>query len=436
LLLLALIAVTTLTPMYALGAQDVSRVCLTRALLHLEVRADSCLGTNFDEASYGGHLYSDKAPGMSVIEIPGVAVTRLDSAQHWRGVTLSLWLVRVLASGISFLLCAFMVGRVSEGLARGYGGVSLATFALGTLFAPLAAQNFEHVTAGTFGLAAFLLAWDRRPLLAGLAAGAAFLVAYEAALIVLIVGLYVALQGTRALAAYVRGALPGVLLLFGYTWVAFGRPWHLSYRYVAGTEAKDQASGLFGIHLPYVHAIREVFVGSGGLLVVSPVVLAAGFGIVLLGRRNGCRAEAVVCAAVTVAFLFLNCGYYLPYGGISPGPRFLVPCLPFLALGLAPAFAARFRVTAILAALSVIAMTGVVLTWVDLAPDPGTIWNQLVHFPVDRSQLFGHLSLNVLGHAGVSPRMAAALQALAAATAFAVALAATFQRRKPRLSGS
>ena len=36
-------------------------------------------------------------------------------------------------------------------------------------------------------------------------------------------------------------------------------------------------------------------------------------------------------------FLVYNAGYYLPFGGGSPGPRFLIPMLPFLAvpLGLA-----------------------------------------------------------------------------------------------------
>ncbi len=64
-----------------------------------------------------------------------------------------------------------------------------------------------------------------------------------------------------------------------------------------------------------------------------------------------------------MAFLLLELGYYDPYGGDSPGPRFFIPALPFLALGLAPAFA-RWRVaTACFAAASVLASTAVLLTW-------------------------------------------------------------------------
>jgi len=44
--------------------------------------------------------------------------------------------VRALSVGLAFVLCAFLVGRVSEGLAPGYGGIALVSFALGTLVAP------------------------------------------------------------------------------------------------------------------------------------------------------------------------------------------------------------------------------------------------------------------------------------------------------------
>src|SRR5207237_6405269 len=100
---------------------------------------------------------------------------------------------------------------------------------------------------------------------------------------------------------------------------------------------------------------------GGGLLVISPVLLAAAAGLGLLARRNG--PEALVCIAVTAAFLVLNCGYFLAYGGFSPGPRFLAPALPFLAVGLAPAFARVPRLTARLAAVSITAPTARLLPW-------------------------------------------------------------------------
>jgi hypothetical protein len=84
-LLLVLVAVAALTPLYPLGAQDVSRVCLTRAMLHGHLYDDACLGTTFavDRAAYGGHYYSDKAPGMSALEIPGALVTHIPNVTEW-----------------------------------------------------------------------------------------------------------------------------------------------------------------------------------------------------------------------------------------------------------------------------------------------------------------------------------------------------------------
>ena len=42
--------------------------------------------------------------------------------------------------------------------------------------------------------------------------------------------------------------------------------------------------------------------------------------------------------AVAAAYFVYNAGYWLPFGGGTPGPRFLIPMLPFLALGLAVAW--------------------------------------------------------------------------------------------------
>jgi hypothetical protein len=55
---------------------------------------------------------------------------------------------------------------------------------------------------------------------------------------------------------------------------------------------------------------------------------------VLLYRR-GHRAEALTIAGVCVCYLGYNSGYYLPFGGGSMGPRFLITVLPFLGFPIA-----------------------------------------------------------------------------------------------------
>src|SRR5438874_9941184 len=76
-------------------------------------------------------------------------------------------------------------------------------------------------------------------------------------------------------------------------------------------------------------------------------------------------------------FLLSTSGYFLPYGGLSPGPRFFVPALPFLGLGLAPAFARWRLATTALTVASVIATTAVVLTWASTGSYRDTIWGEL-----------------------------------------------------------
>jgi Glycosyltransferase family 87 len=420
LLLLALVAVAALSPVYGVNPQDDSRLCLSQALVHGRVANDSCLRGMFDKARYKGHYYSDKAPAMSVLEIPAAEAVRLPPPPSLPDWSLRVWAVRVLSSGLAFLACAFLVGRISEGLAPGLGGISLVVFALGTLFESFGAANFDNVPVAALGLAAFAAAWRRRPLLAGLLAGLALCFEYEAAPILLVVGAYVALQGRRPLRDYAVGLVPGAVLLGAYLWAAFGAPWRASYRYVANPLSHDQASGFFGLSAPHLYATYDVFAGNGGLLVVSPVLVAAGWGLVLLARRH--RAEALTCAAIVLVFVLVDCGYFLPYGG-SPGPRFLVPALPFLALGLGPAFARRPRLVAALGAFSVATATAVTLVW-QTDPFRQTVWGEIARIPgrLGSSWYARSLVRNALDWLGPGKGWGAALVAVSAAAAFAAAL--------------
>ena len=104
-----------------------------------------------------------------------------------------------------------------------------------------------------------------------------------------------------------------------------------------------------------------------GLLTLTPVVAMGAVGVVLLYRHR--RSEALLFAFLAIAYLVYNSGYRLLFGGYSPGPRFLIPALPFLVLGLAPSFRRFPASTAVLAVCSALTMITVTATNPELAWD-------------------------------------------------------------------
>ena len=171
---------------------------------------------------------------------------------------------------------------------------------------------------------------------------------YATGLIALALLGYCAWRHRRRALWFLAGAVPPAVALGAYDWAAFGSPFHLSYRYVANAYTESQHHGFFGIGVPTLGGLKDVLVGSRGLLYFSPVLVAAAVGLWLLWQR-GARSEAVLASTVVVLFLLLNAGYFLVYGGGTPGPRFFAPALPFLALGLPCALSRWPRPTLVLA---------------------------------------------------------------------------------------
>ena len=434
--LLVLIALVALPLVNVLNTQDVSRLALTHALLDdASVRIDAYADETVDRAFKDGHWYTEKAPGLSFLALPVVAALRAVDAvvgneeprPLWER-DAHLWLIRLAGAGAFFALAVLLVGRVAEGLEPGLGAPAAVAFGLGTYFHPLATALFGHVTAGATAFAAFLLVsrgGARRLAVAGVLAGAAVLIEYQAALVAAALVAYALVRGGgRGAGAFLLGAAPAALVLGAYNTLAFGAPWRMSYRYVSNEYTEEQRQGLFGIGIPRGEAAWFVFLDGRGVLIVAPVLLVAAAGLWLLWRR-GLRVEAAVCAGVSGAYLLANLGYFFPYGGQSPGPRFLVASLPFLCVGLAPAFRRWPWPSLVIAAWSIFAMEFNSITWsiantLRLDEFPKTIWYVVLHVP----RVAGTLLLLAPLAVAVSIAARELLQAT-------VWRSASFQRRTP-----
>jgi hypothetical protein len=393
-LVLLLIALGTFPLVSILTAQDSSRLALTTSIAARgKVDIDPYWKLTIDRAFKDGHWYSDKAPGVALLAIPALEVSRGVDAltkphDRRRPVwlrTWTLWGMRLWAGGVAFLVLAWLLGRVAEGLVSGTGAVTTAVFGVGTMAGSLGPTTFGHLPDALALFAAYVVGTRaRRPrdwLWVGLLAGVGVLFEYPAGLAALVLVVYAAIRGgARAAGFAVAGGVPAAIVLGAYDWLAFGAPWRLSYRYTDNMFTPQQTQNLFGVGLPTGHGLWTLAFDGHGLLLVSPVLVMSGAGLVRLWKRQ--RLEAAIAVTIAVVFLVYTAGYFLPNGGLSPGPRFAAAALPFLLLGLPFALARWRAATLALAALSVGLGLFDELTWsianrLEFLAWPVTVWSLL-----------------------------------------------------------
>jgi hypothetical protein len=347
-----------------------------------------------DRVSVDGHWYSDRAPGLAYWSLPAFAA--LDLAGLAGGQTepvgphpndRAIWLLGLWGTVLPGFVLLLLVRSVADRIDPTLGTVAAVTVGCGTLLLPFATMLFAHVLAATllFGSFTVLFCERLRPGrprhwglgAAGLLAGLAFTTEYAAALVGVVLAVY-ALAGVRDLRGamdrlwpYSLGAFLGALPLALYNHWAFG-----SFTKVAYAGLEEHQQGFFGIDTPDPAAAVQLLLTSRGLLTLAPVLVMAVLGVVLLYRR-GWRAEALASGAIVLVLLLYNSGYYLPFGGEGPGPRFLLLSLPFLALGLGSAFARLPGATLALAGASIAALLIPTMTGPGVGSDAETgIWTE------------------------------------------------------------
>jgi hypothetical protein len=296
----------------------------------------------------GGHLYSNKAPGVSLLGVPAYAalygMERLAgveprSARMTRvnAIALNLWCSVLWTAAATVVLFRFLSALGLEAADAMLGAFA---YAFGTLVFPYDTSIWGHTTAAACLLVALCLAgWPggaRLPWLAGLLGGMAVLIEYVSVFPLAAVGLALLSPrcSWRQRFAFGAGAALPLLVLLLYHHAVFGgylvtassqsNPVFLDQTRVFGLLGGIEPAALWGL----------LFSRWRGLFLYSPVLLFAFVGGWHAWRRGQRMLVAACCVGFSSCVLFVSSssGWW---GGWANGPRYLVVVLPLLAI-LAP----------------------------------------------------------------------------------------------------
>jgi hypothetical protein len=342
------------------GMNQNSRFDLVRAIVDDgTVSIDGYEGNTMDKSTRDGHFYSDKAPGLSFASIPAYMMVELVGWPSPERAPTVVYVLTVAVVGVTsgVAAAALFLTLLAMSVPRVVAAATTVSWLLGTNAFGYLTMYYSHQFVGALLICSFALLYaakdagdSRRAAwtlpVAGLLGSWAAISEYPAAIAGLLLFVYGArVLGPRRMVPFVVASAFPVVLLLLYNAKAFGSPFALSYGFFAVEATKKVIdNGVYGVGMPRLTPLFEILFGEmRGLLPLSPFLILAVPGGILMAKDPKLLAEAWLVLALCLFFILLNAGYLLWHGGAGMGPRYVVPMLPFAVIFVARALAETGR---------------------------------------------------------------------------------------------
>lgn len=350
---------------WELNPNNAVRMFATLSLVEQgDATIDEFAPLTIDKAHFGDHYYSDKAPGMSVLAIPAVAVADAVSGERADGfvpgfengpfnrflkirIRLAAVTTCALLSAVAAMLLYGLVRDITGNVEA--GAVAAVAYGLGTTIWGWSTTIFGHAPVAALLVIATWAVWrgtgpgrsSRHAVVAGLALGWTVLIEHSA----LIAGLPVAGfalwrlrdlprdRAVRTAGIAIAAGSSALVVLLAYNLIAFGTVFRLGYSGV--TDFAGMQQGLFGLTYPKPIVLFELLFGERrGMVWVAPILIVAPFGLRMLVRDPRTRDIGWLAVAGAAVPFLINASYYYWEGGNATGPRHALPAVGFLCIGI------------------------------------------------------------------------------------------------------
>lgn len=285
-----------------------------RSYFALELRPD------YMTRGVNNQIYSIHAPGLPALALPIYAVA------GYRGVIVFIAFLAALAALSIFTLAERLAGRAAAVL-------TWLAVCFSVPFVPYAWMIFPEMPGALIVSWCALWLWDeqeRSPRVwvwRSLALGLLPWLHTKFVLLAAVFGAAFALRLIRRRPALLAWILPASVL---------GVAWLFSFKLIYGSFNPESQYGSYGMATILFSNIPHGLIGilfdqKFGLLLYSPIYLAAIAGLWLLLRQPAFRWQSAVLVAAAGVFAGSTVRLYMFWGGSSAPARFLVPILPCLA---------------------------------------------------------------------------------------------------------